>query len=298
MRSLPSLQGVCCIKLALAQAGRILKMPQTARATATQSPILLRETIGTIAVLTLNRPEARNSLSEAMIAELHAALNDVRDDKNVRALVIAANGPAFSAGHDMKELTARRSDADRGRAYFGMIMNACSAMMQAIVHLPKPVVASVQGVATAAGCQLVASCDLAVASEAASFATPGVDIGLFCSTPMVALSRNVPRKQAMEMLLTGEPVPAATARDIGLVNRVVPAGQEREAAIALAQKVALKSAYTVKLGKEAFYRQAEMSLAAAYRYAAEVMTENMMARDAEEGIGAFIEKREPKWEDR
>jgi enoyl-CoA hydratase/carnithine racemase len=273
-------------------------MPQTARASAPQSPILLRETIGTIAVLTLNRPDARNSLSEAMIAELHAALNDIRDDKTIRALVIAANGPAFSAGHDMKELTARRADADHGRAYFGMIMNACSAMMQAIVHLPKPVVAAVQGIATAAGCQLVASCDLAVASEAASFATPGVDIGLFCSTPMVALSRNVPRKQAMEMLLTGEAVSAHTARDIGLVNHVVPAGQERDAAIALAQKVALKSAYTVKLGKEAFYRQAEMSLAAAYRYTAEVMTENMMARDAEEGIGAFIEKREPKWEDK
>jgi enoyl-CoA hydratase/carnithine racemase len=171
-------------------------------------------------------------------------------------------------------------------------------MMQAIVHLPKPVVASVQGIATAAGCQLVASCDLAVASDAASFATPGVDIGLFCSTPMVALSRNVPRKQAMEMLLTGEPVPAATALGIGLVNRVVPAGTEREAAIALAQKVALKSAYTVKLGKEAFYRQIEMNLADAYRYAAEVMTENMMARDAEEGIGAFIEKRDPKWQDK
>ena len=179
----------------------------------------------------------------------------------MRAVVIAANGPAFSAGHDMKELTARRTDADRGRAYFAEIMTACSAMMQAIVHLPKPVVAAVQGIATAAGCQLVASCDLAVASEAATFATPGVDIGLFCSTPMVALSRNVPRKQAMEMLLTGEPISAATARDIGLVNRVVAAGTERDAAIALAQKVALKSAYTVKLGKAAFYRQAEMSLA-------------------------------------
>jgi enoyl-CoA hydratase/carnithine racemase len=177
-------------------------------------------------------------------------------------------------------------------------MNACSAMMQAVVQLPKPVVAAVQGVATAAGCQLVASCDLAIASETATFATPGVDIGLFCSTPMVALSRNVPRKQAMEMLLTGEPVAAARAREIGLVNHVVAAGTEREAAIALARKVALKSAYTVKLGKAAFYRQAEMSLADAYRYAAEVMTENMMAGDAEEGIGAFIEKREPKWQDR
>jgi enoyl-CoA hydratase/carnithine racemase len=170
-------------------------------------------------------------------------------------------------------------------------------MMQAIVYLPKPVIASVQGVATAAGCQIVASCDLAIASEAASFATPGVDIGLFCSTPMVALSRNVPRKQAMEMLLTGEPITAARAREIGLVNRVVPPGAERAAAIALAEKVALKSAHTIKLGKAAFYRQAEMNLADAYRYAAEVMTDNMMAGDAEEGICAFIEKRKPKWRD-
>ncbi len=271
---------------------------QTARAASSRSPILLRETLGSIALLTLNRPAARNSLSEDMIGELHAALKEIHDDAKVRAVVIAANGPAFCAGHDMKELTARRTDPDRGRAYFAQVMHACSAMMQAIVHLPKPVVAAVQGVATAAGCQLVASCDLAVASEPATFATPGVDIGLFCSTPMVALSRNVARKPAMEMLLTGEPVSAARARDLGLVNRVVAAGAEREAAIALAKKVALKSAYTIKLGKAAFYRQAEMSLAEAYRYAAEVMTENMMARDAEEGIGAFIEKREPKWQDK
>jgi len=271
---------------------------QTARAVAPQSSILLREAIGSIVVLTLNRPSTRNALSEGMIAELHGALKDIHDDKTVRAVVIAANGPAFSAGHDLKELTARRSDADRGRAYFAELMNACSAMMQAVVHLPKPVVAAVQGIATAAGCQLVASCDLAVASEAASFATPGVDIGLFCSTPMVALSRNVSRKYAMEMLLTGEPVSAKRAQEIGLVNRVVAAGTERDAAIAFAQKVALKSSYTVKLGKTAFYRQAEMNLADAYRYASEVMTENMMARDAEEGIGAFIEKREPKWQDK
>jgi enoyl-CoA hydratase/carnithine racemase len=263
-----------------------------------QPPILLREIVGSVAVLTLNRASSRNGLSEAMIGQLHASLNAIAEDKRIRAAVIAANGPAFCAGHDLKELTARRSDPDRGRAYFSQIMNACSAMMQEIVHLPKPVVAAVQGIATAAGCQLVASCDLAIASEAASFATPGVDIGLFCSTPMVALSRNVPRKQAMEMLLTGEPVSAARAREIGLVNRVVSAGTEREAAIALAEKVALKSAYTIKLGKEAFYRQAEMSLAGAYRYAAEIMTENMMARDAEEGINAFIEKRTPTWQDK
>jgi enoyl-CoA hydratase/carnithine racemase len=270
---------------------------RTARVLTPEAPILLRESIGSIAVLTLNRPAARNSLSEATIAALHAALNEIGEDKGIRALVIAANGPAFCAGHDLKELTAHRTGPDRGRAYFAATMNACSAMMQAIVDLPQPVVASVQGIATAAGCQLVASCDLAVASEAAGFATPGVDIGLFCSTPMVALSRNVPRKQALEMLLTGEPISPARAREIGLVNRVVPAGAERAEAIALAEKVALKSAYTVKLGKQAFYRQAEMSLGEAYRYAAEVMTENMMARDAEEGISAFLEKRAPNWKD-
>ena len=269
-----------------------------ARVSPPEAPILLRETLGSIAVLTLNRPAARNSLSEAMIAGLHAALAEIADDATVRALVIAARGPAFCAGHDLKELTARRSDADGGRAYFAGIMSACSAMMQAIVNLPKPVIASVQGVATAAGCQIVASCDLAIASDAASFATPGVDIGLFCSTPMVALSRNVPRKQAMEMLLTGEPVTAVRAREIGLVNKVVPPGAERDAAIALAETVALKSAHTVKLGKAAFYRQADMGLADAYRYAAEVMTENMMTHDAEEGICAFIEKRAPTWQDR
>ena len=269
-----------------------------ARAFSQDAPVLLRERVGPIALLVLDRPAARNSLSEAMIAQLHAALNEIGEDGNVRALVIAANGPAFSSGHDLKELAARRGDADGGRAYFAGIMNACSELMQAIVHLPKPVVAAVQGIATAAGCQLVASCDLAVASEAATFATPGVDIGLFCSTPMVALSRNVPRKQAMEMLLTAEPVSAERAMKIGLINRVVPAGTERDAAIELAQKIARKSAHTVKLGKAAFYRQAEMSLADAYRYAAEVMTENMMARDAEEGMCAFVEKREPKWQDR
>ena len=260
--------------------------------------VLLRETVGPIAILTLNRPAARNSLSKNLIAELHAALDSLRDDASVRAVVIAASGSVFSSGHDLKELTARRADADRGRAFFGDMMTACSAMMQAIVTLPKPVIAAVQGVATAAGCQLVASCDLAVASEAARFATPGVDIGLFCSTPMVALSRNVPRKQAMEMLLTGDMVSAERARQIGLVNRVVPAGTERDAAVLLAQQIAAKSAHTVKIGKEAFYRQAEMSLADAYKFASQVMTENMMARDAEEGIGAFIDKRTPQWRDR
>jgi enoyl-CoA hydratase/carnithine racemase len=216
----------------------------------------------------------------------------------VRAVVLAADGPAFCAGHDLKELTARRSDADGGRAYFRHIMTACSAMMQQIVTLPQPVIACVQGTATAAGCQLVASCDLAIASSVAQFATPGVDIGLFCSTPMVALSRNVPRKVAMEMLLTGEMLPAERAAQMGLVNRTVAPGEERAAALSLARTVASKSSYTLKVGKEAFYRQLEMGLAEAYAYASEVMTENMMAHDAEEGICAFIEKRQPKWEDR
>jgi len=195
-------------------------------------------------------------------------------------------------------LTARRSDADGGRAFFRHIMTTCSDMMQQIVALPQPVIACVQGPASAAGCQLVASCDLAVASTAARFATPGVDIGLFCSTPMVALSRNVARKHAMEMLLTGDMVPAERAAAIGLVNRVVPAGEERNEAMTLARQIASKSSYTLKVGKEAFYRQLELPLAEAYAYASEVMTENMMARDAEEGICAFIEKRDAKWEDR
>ena len=265
---------------------------------ASASSPLLRETRGTIAVLTLDEPRSRNALSEAMIAALHAELNAIHDDKHIRAVVIAANGPAYSSGHDLKELTARRADADKGRAFFAQLMQSCSAMMQAIVHLPKPVIAAVQGVATAAGCQLVASCDLAVASEKATFATPGIDIGLFCSTPMVALSRNVPRKHAMHMLLTGDHVSAERARELGLVNSVVSAGKERDAALALADRIAKKSAYTLKIGKEAFYRQMEMNLADAYAYTAQIMTENMMARDAQEGIGAFIDKRDPKWEDR
>src|SRR3954465_7879423 len=210
-------------------------------------PVLLREDADGIATLTLNRPQQRNSLSEGLIAALTESLDAIANESRVRVVVLAANGPAFSAGHDMKEMTARRADADRGRAYFKQLMDACAAMMQAIVHLPKPVVACVQGAASAAGCQLVASCDLAVASDAAKFATPGVNIGLFCSTPMVALSRNVSRKAAMEMLLTGELMDAAAARRIGLINRVVPAGSEREAAMALARQIASKSALTVKI---------------------------------------------------
>jgi enoyl-CoA hydratase/carnithine racemase len=266
--------------------------------TAASAPVLLRERDNDIAVLVLNRPQARNSLSEAMLNALSAAFAEIAADRTIRAVVLAANGPAFCAGHDLKELTSRRGDSDRGRAYFRHIMTTCSAMMQQIVNLPQPVIAAVHGVASAAGCQLVASCDLAVAATAAKFATPGVNIGLFCSTPMVALSRNVSRKHAMEMLLTGDMVAADDAARMGLINRVVAVGEERKAAIALAKQIAAKSSYVLKIGKQAFYRQADMNLADAYAYASDVMVENMMARDAEEGIGAFVEKREAKWEDR
>ena len=266
--------------------------------TAASTLILLREDIAGVAVLTLNDPETRNSLSEAMLEALGDALTAIAHDKSVRAVVLAANGPAFSAGHNLKELSRRRSDEDGGRAYFKHMMTTCSIMMQQIVTLPQPVIAAVQATATAAGCQLVASCDLAVASRTAKFATPGVNIGLFCSTPMVALSRNVSRKHAMEMLLTGELIAAEHAARIGLINHVTEPGRERDEALKLAKTIAAKSALTVKLGKEAFYRQIEMPLHEAYSYTAEVMVENMFARDAEEGIGAFIDKRPPKWEDR
>jgi enoyl-CoA hydratase/carnithine racemase len=274
-----------------------MNAPTTARTADTSASVLLRERANDIAILLLNRSQARNSLSEALLTALSGALSEIAADKSIRGVVLAANGPAFCAGHDLKELTSRRSDADGGRNYFRQIMTTCSAMMQQIVNLPQPVIAAVQGPASAAGCQLVASCDLAIASTAAKFSTPGVDIGLFCSTPMVALSRNVPRKHAMEMLLTGDMVSAERAAQIGLVNRVVAPGEERKAAISLAQEIASKSSYVLKIGKQAFYRQAEMSLAEAYNYASEVMTENMMARDAEEGICAFIDKRDPRWED-
>jgi enoyl-CoA hydratase/carnithine racemase len=262
------------------------------------APLLLHEHSNGITLLTLNRPDQRNSLSEAMLGALGEAFVAIAQDARVRAVVIAANGPVFCAGHDIKELTAHRNDRDRGRAFFTHIMETCSALMQSIVRLPQPVIAAVQGVATAAGCQLVASCDLAVASSLAGFCTPGVDIGLFCSTPMVALTRNVARKHAMDMLLTGDTIAAEHAARIGLVNRVVAPGSEREQAIKLARQIAAKSAMTVRLGKEAFYRQIEMGLQDAYRLASQTMIENLLRRDAVEGIDAFLEKRQPKWEDR
>lgn len=270
--------------------------PATPRMAST--PILQMTVEAGVATLTLDNPSRRNSLSEAMLDALGAALGDIGGDASVRVVILAATGTVYCAGHDLKELSAGRADADRGRATFERIMRLCADVMQAIVALPQPVIAQVQGMATAAGCQLVASCDLAIASKEALFCTPGVQIGLFCSTPMVALSRNVAPKHAMEMLLTGEPIDADEALRIGLVNRVVEASDLAAETAALARRLAARSALTVRTGKAAFYRQRDMTLRDAYDYAAGVMVENMLARDAEEGIGAFLEKRAPRWEDR
>jgi enoyl-CoA hydratase/carnithine racemase len=259
------------------------------------APSLLREDRGAVRLLTLNRLEARNCLSEDLIAALHAAIAAAGVDDTVRAVVITGAGTAFSSGHDLRELTEHRSDPDRGRAYYAKIMGACSQLMLSIVHSPKPVIAAVNGIATAAGCQLVAACDLAVASTEARFATPGVNIGLFCSTPMVALSRNVSRKAAMEMLLLGEMIDAPAAKEFGLANRVVPADETVNEAVELGRRIAMKPKATLKIGKEAFYRQLEMSLEDAYAYTAQVMVENMLHAEAEEGIGAFLDKRQPRW---
>jgi enoyl-CoA hydratase/carnithine racemase len=248
-----------------------------------------------VLILTLAQPETRNSLSQAMIEAMQGAIDTASQDAAVRAIVVTAKGTAFCAGHDLKELTAHRADTDGGRAFTQLLMQQCAKLMRSIVQCPKPVIAAVEGTATAAGCQLVATCDLAVASETAAFATPGVNIGLFCSTPMVALSRNVTRKRAMEMLLLGEMLPAREAAEYGLVNRVVPPGKTMDAALKLANVIASKPPATLAIGKEAFYRQIEMSLADAYDYAAGVMVENMMHAESKEGIGAFIEKRTPDW---
>jgi len=269
----------------------------TAPPTSDETPLLI-ERRGPIVLLTLNRPKARNALSEAMLDALDDALRDVAADSSAQAVVIDHAPPVFSAGHDLRELTARRGDPDGGRGFYETIMRKCAGVMQQIVRLPQPVIAAVSGTATAAGCQLVASCDLAVAAEEAQFCTPGVNIGLFCSSPMVALSRNVPRKRAMEMLLTGDMIGAREAADYGLVNRVVEASGVQAAALEMAEKIAAKSPAVVAIGKEAFYRQAEMPLSQAYDYAAGVMVANMMEPDAEEGIAAFLEKRAPQWKGR
>ncbi|SPJ28925.1 enoyl-CoA hydratase [Falsiruegeria mediterranea] len=264
----------------------------------TSSDFLLRELSDEgVLRLTLNDVKRRNALSEAMLGALGTAFEEAGKDPAVRVIILAANGPAFCAGHDLKEMTAGREGDDGGEAYFAKIMTMCSVVMQGIVNCPKPVIAEVTGIATAAGCQLIASCDLAIAAESAQFSTPGVHIGLFCSTPMVALSRNVVNKHAMEMLLNGDMISAARAAEIGLVNRALAKDALQEATGEVARKIASKSSMTLATGKRAFYAQREMPLAEAYDYASQVMVENMLARDAEEGIGAFIEKRQPQWQD-
>ncbi|MEE2688202.1 MAG: enoyl-CoA hydratase [Pseudomonadota bacterium] len=252
--------------------------------------LVLRKNYRGVATLTLNRPNSRNALSRAMIATIQEELDNIADDQSVRAVVFAANGPSFCAGHDMRELVNSKSPE-----FYDELFHACGHMMTSIMRLPQPVIARVHGVATAAGCQLVATCDLAVATNTVYFATPGVHIGLFCSTPMVALSRNISRKQAMEMLILGEPLPAEQALEYGLINKVVPEAELDATISDIAAKILDKSGYTIKIGKEAFYRQLECGVEEAYAYTAKVMAENMMSHDAQEGVGAFVEKRKPVW---
>jgi enoyl-CoA hydratase/carnithine racemase len=259
----------------------------------TPGPLHLEQRNGILRIALANPPA--NALSIAVMEALQAELNRAGDDKTVRMIVLAATGKLFSGGHDLKEMNARRTDADGGKAFFEKTFAICAQLMQSIVRHPKPVIAEVDGVATAAGCQLVASCDLAIASDQATFGVNGIDVGLFCTTPGVALVRGVRPKHAMEMLLTGEMIDATTAREFGLVNRVVPREYLNQIVMKYAETIASKSPSTLKIGKEAFYKQAEMGLAEAYEYASRVMVENMLARDAEEGIGAFIDKRDPKW---
>jgi enoyl-CoA hydratase/carnithine racemase len=268
-------------------ASEAIRMPDTLPTT---EAVLLRRDQDQVAWLTLNRPQARNALSVDLMTALERALDAIAGDASVRVVVIGGAGPAFCAGHDLREIRH-----NPGRQSYEALFAQCSRLMTMIVRLPKPVIARVHGIATAAGCQFVASCDLAVAAETARFATPGVNIGLFCSTPTVALSRAVGRKAAMEMLLTGELVDAAEAKALGLINRVVPDAELDAAVAGLAAQIAGKSPLTLAIGKEAFYRQAEMTLDDAYGYASEVMTRNMLARDAAEGIDAFLAKRAPVW---
>ena len=257
--------------------------------------ILLESREGAVARLVLNRPAARNSLSLAMLDELTEAIARLGGEPEVHVIVIAANGPGFCAGHDLKELTAAREQPDGGKAFFEMAMGKCARLMMSIVRCPKPVIAEIHGIATAAGCQLVATCDLAVAADDALFGTPGVNIGLFCSTPMVALTRNIGRKSAMRMLLTGDMLGAEEARALGLISDVAASSDLTETTMALAGRIAAKSPATLKIGKETFYAQVEKPLPEAYEFAAEVMVVNMMEPDAQEGIGAFLGKRAPKW---
>ena len=257
--------------------------------------ILLNELTDGVLRLTLNDDQRRNALSVDMLSQITDALASAANDTSVRVIVLAASGPVFCAGHDLKEMTAARNEQDGGEAFFEQLFETCASVMQIIVRHPKPIIAEVGGVATAAGCQLVASCDLAIAAESAQFATPGVNIGLFCSTPMVALSRNVSHKHAMEMLLLGKMLNAEKALEIGLINRVVPKSELTQVTNSIADTIAAKSSKTVAIGKRAFYEQAEMSLADAYMYTSKIMAKNMLSEDAEEGIDAFLSKRPPMW---
>jgi len=248
--------------------------------------------------IVLNNPKSHNTLSEKMISSLQQSLDDAASDEKVRVVIIAAEGPTFSAGHDLKEIKAGRLDPDKGKNYFSKIMLQCSTLMQSIVNNPKPIIAEVNGAATAAGCQLVASCDLAYASVSARFATPGVNIGLFCSTPMVALSRSIANKHSMEMLLTGEFISSHKAVQIGLINENVKDDSLQKYVLEKAIIISKKSKMTLKTGKKAFYKQLELTLSQAYEFASDVMVNNMLKLDAEEGIDAFLEKRKPSWQDK
>ena len=256
---------------------------------------LIRERDEAVGTLTLNRPEKRNALSKGMIAALREGLREMELAPDIRVIILRASGPAFCAGHDLSEMSAWRTADDGGAEAFGSLFHTCSELMKAIVRHPKPVIAEVDGPAFAAGCQLVASCDLAYASERARFATPGVRIGLFCSTPMVALSRNVLPKHAMEMLLTGDAVDAPQAALLGLINRALPSNSLRDYVETVARSIAERSPAAIRYGKRSFYDQLEVGLDEAYLQMGRIMTENMLAGDAKEGIGAFLEKREPKW---
>ncbi len=246
----------------------------------------------------LNNPSNHNALSNEMMNKILSELNEASEQKKIRVVIISSEGPTFSAGHDLKELKESRKNSDKGKKSYKDLMKKCSKLMQAIVNNPKPVIAEVDGVATAAGCQLVASCDLAYATKSSKFATPGVNIGLFCSTPMVALSRNISNKHSMEMLLTGELISADKAVKIGLINEVIDNVSLQKYITEIALKISKKSAMTLKIGKEAFYKQIDMNLMEAYDFASRVMVENMLKLDAEEGIDAFIEKRKPNWQDK
>ncbi|THD81221.1 enoyl-CoA hydratase [Aliigemmobacter aestuarii] len=257
--------------------------------------LLIRETLGSVVRLTMNAPARLNSLSDAMLAELKTAFTALAADRSARVVILRGAGKAFCAGHDLKEMQAAREGDDKGAAYFADLFARCAQVMQMIPALPQPVIAEAHGIATAAGCQLVASCDMAVAAEGTRFGVNGVNIGLFCSTPMVALTRNVPRKVAFEMLTTGEFIDAARAREVGLVNRVVPHEALEAETLRLAETVAAKLTAAVRIGKRAFYDQAGLSLAEAYDHAGRVMVDNMLWRDTDEGIAAFLEKRKPDW---